>query len=84
MNSEQYYEELAEMGLVLSNMASKKNGRDKTWSNNNQTERYNARGLADYMWYMGNENMLNYTENDVPYIIGQHDTIMLMGKVNKE
>ena len=34
------------------------------------------------MWYMGNENMLNYTENDVPYIIGQHDTIMLMGKVN--
>ena len=78
MNSEQYYEELAEMGLVLSNMASKKNGRDKTWS----TDSYNAHGLSDYMWYMGNENMLNMTESDVPYIIGQHDTIMLMGKVN--
>ena len=82
MNSEQYYEELAEMGLVLSNMASKKSGRYKTWSNNNAGERYNAHGLADYMWYMGNENMLNMTESDVPYIIGQHDTIMLMGKVN--
>ena len=86
MDSTKYYQELAEMGLVLSNMASKKkkNNRyiNKTWTNNNIGEHYTVNSINDYMWYIGMDNIVDHMEEEVPYIIGQHDTIGLLGKVN--
>ena len=86
MDSTKYYQELAEMGLVLSNMASKKkkNNRyiNKTWTNNNISEHYTVNSINDYMWYIGMDNIVDHMEEEVPYIIGQHDTIGLLGKVN--
>ena len=87
MESTQYYEELAEMGLILSNMASNKNVeantiRPKKWTNNNTGEPYTANNLDEYMYYIGMENRVDHTNENVPYMLGQHDTIALLGKVN--
>ena len=87
MESTQYYEELAEMGLILSNMASKKKNNNniyvnKKWTNNNSGEHYTANNINDFMWYIGMDQIQNHMEENVPYIIGQHDVIALLGKVN--
>ena len=97
MDSTKYYPELAEMGMSLANMAYKKylnfpfsnTKLYKTWKNSNEGERYTANNLSEYMWYFGMdslyEHLVDYSNlefYDVPYVIGQHDTIALLGKVN--
>ena len=94
MDSTKYYPELAEMGLVLSNMASKKNvsfstNLYKTWINRNDGEDRTVKGISEYMNYFGMDNLYEHIVDynnlefyDVPYVIGQHDTIALHGKVN--
>ena len=87
MDSTQYYEELAEMGLILSNMASKKTKNnvlvDKKWTNKSSGDNnYTANNLKEYMWYLRNDNIVDHTNENVPYMIGQHDVIAFLGKVN--
>ena len=87
MDSNKYYQELSEMGLVLSNMASKKINRDgmllsKKWENTNKGEKKTNIGLDEYMWYFGMEHRVDHTNDEVPYMLGQHDIIFKKGKVN--
>ena len=84
MDSTKYYEELAEMGLILSNMASvgASSARPKKWTNNNVGETYTANNLDEYMYYLGMEHRINHMNENVPYMLGQHDTIALLGKVS--
>ena len=55
---------------------------DKKWENNNAGEHYIAHNLREYMWYLRNEDIVDHTNDNVPYMIGRHDTIALLGKVN--
>ena len=90
MDSTKYYEELAEMGLILSNMASvgasgtvgASSASPKKWTNNNVGEPYTANNLDEYMYYLGMEHRINHMNENVPYMLGQHDTIALLGKVS--
>ena len=97
MDSTKYYTGLAEMGMSLANMAYKKylnfpfsnTKLYKTWKNSNEDERYTANNLSEYMWHFGLESLYEHLVDysslefyDVPYVIGQHDTIALLGKVN--
>ena len=48
----------------------------------NSGEHHISNSINDYMWYIGMDNIVDHMEEEVPYIIGQHDTIGLLGKVN--
>lgn len=97
MDSTKYYPELAEMGMSLANMAYKKyvnfpfsNIKTyKTWKNTNQRDNTTKKNISEYMWYFGLESLYEHLVDynsleyyDVPYVIVQHDTIALLGKVN--